>query len=95
MKKIPIITIIISSMALFILESETGISLFSSILNKLQTLLAGEFFIDITTFILAGFLIFYIIQIIEMLFQLFIDHLISNKDNMLKSKFNNIKGFRE
>ncbi len=95
MKKKLLILIISAAVILLTLQSDPGNSFYSSILNKLQTMSEGDFFIDIAPFILAGLLIIYIIKIIEMIIQLTIELLIFNKINMQKTKFHNIKRIRE
>jgi hypothetical protein len=79
MKKISAILIILTAAFLFTAQSCIGSSFYSFLFE-------GEFFMDIITFILAGLLIFYLIKIIEMIFQLLTELLIFHNNDMPKTK---------
>jgi uncharacterized membrane protein len=84
MKKTAIISIIISALFLIIFIFNNAEIILSNLPGTILFSAYSGFFKEIMTFILAGLLLFYIIKIIESIYQYFTELIIFHKKNTAK-----------
>jgi hypothetical protein len=85
--KIKLFFLIILTASVFIITQSGAHSIFYMIIsNEFFSSADSNFFSDLIIFILAGLLLFYIIKIIEMIFQLIVDIILTGRNSIAKTE---------